>query len=99
MGDIHNLSDYQSGSQGQQSMNIYDMIGLLDKYKAILEQFKESQEMSVTINEESYDFAPQRICVVLGDGSLVLQEGMENFNSVELLGLKQFIQSKVFEES
>ena len=95
-----NVTDIQSYTKSQsKSQDIDSMISLLDKYKEMLEQAKESQHLTITANDTEIPFEIESCAVVLGNGQLVIQEGLKDFNAIELLGLSQSINGMALEET
>lgn len=99
MSDVIDLNSKRKQSSQETSLDTFML--LLEKYHSMLRQMKESgvTHMDVTVAGETFEFVPKSACVILGDGSIVLSEGLSGLNSIEALGLQSKLKEIVFENT
>ena len=91
----------KQSQQSSQNTSIDTMLMLLEKYHNMLRQMKDSgvDHMDVTVGDSTLEFVPKSLCVIVGDGSVVLSEGLHGLNSIEALGLQSKLKEIVFENT
>lgn len=101
MGDVLDLTERlqqrHSDSHDSSEMSLQEMRGMFLAYAKLIDEMIGNGAEKFPDNIMA-DFKPIRVAILVGDGKTVLNNGLNNFSGIELLGLNAKIKQLVFED-